>query len=76
MSTNGFFKLINTIIEINTQTDVLKSRRGQRKNLISRRTIDLPNAEKQRKYGLKLNTVSEISETLIIELTFASLKSR
>lgn len=44
MSTNGFFlKLINTIIEINTQTDVLKSRRGQRKNLISRRTIDLPN---------------------------------
>lgn len=38
-----FFKLINTIIEINTQTDVLKSRRGQRKNLRSRRTIELPN---------------------------------
>ena len=35
-------KLINTIIEINTQTDVLKSRRGQRKKLRSQRTIELP----------------------------------
>lgn len=34
-------KLISTIIEINTQTNVLKSRRGQRKNLRSRRTIEL-----------------------------------
>ena len=35
-------KLINTIIEINTQTDVLKSIRGQRKKLRSQRTIELP----------------------------------
>lgn len=34
-------KLINTIIEINTQTDVLKSRRGQRKKLRNQRTIEL-----------------------------------
>lgn len=51
-----------------------KSRRGQRKNLISRRAIDLPNVETKKIRLKKLNTVSEISETLIIELTFASLK--
>lgn len=40
---------------------MLKSRRGQRKNLISRRTIDLPNVRNKENTLKKLNTVSEIS---------------
>lgn len=75
MSTNGFFKLINTIIEINTKQMCSKAEGDRGRIDKSKNDRDLPNV-RNKENTLKLNTVSEISETLIIELTFASLKSR